>query len=98
TKQGPSLYFLFYATQVMHHYGGKPWETWNYKVRDFIIDLQDQGATPEHAHQKGSWSPKGSEYEKQGGRLMFTSLALLTLEVYYLHVPLNGYGEAVLED
>jgi hypothetical protein len=98
TKDAPSLYFLFYATQVMHHHGGKPWETWNYKVRDFLIDQQDQGTTLEHAHQKGSWSPKGSEWVEQGGRLMFTSVALLTLEVYYLHVPLNGYGEAVLED
>jgi hypothetical protein len=97
SKEAPGLYFVFYATQVMHHHGGKPWQTWNAKARDFLIDLQDHGTTPDHPHQKGSWSPVGSEYEKEGGRLMFTSLALLTLEVYYLHVPLNGYGLAVLE-
>jgi hypothetical protein len=29
---------------------------------------------------------------------MFTSLAILTLEVYYYSVPLNDYGPAVLLD
>jgi hypothetical protein len=43
------------------------------------------------AHEAGSWSPKGDDYAVQGGRLMVTSLALLTLEVYYVNVPLYGY-------
>jgi hypothetical protein len=96
TKEAPNIYFLFYATNVMHHFGGKNWETWNPKARDLLIELQDQGLDPNHSHQKGSWSPLGDAYAKQGGRLMFTSLSLLTLEVYYYSVPLNGYGPAVL--
>jgi hypothetical protein len=97
-KESPSIYFLFYATQVMHHAGGKAWETWNPKARDLLLELQDEGKTPNLAHQKGSWSPRGSEFAEEGGRLMFTSLALITLEVYYYHVPLYGYGPAVAQE
>src|SRR5262249_56847063 len=96
TKQRPSIYFIYYATQVMHHAGGDAWEGWNPKTRDLLLELQDQGDTPGREHQKGSFSPTGDEYAAQGGRLMFTSLALLTLEVYYYHIPLNGFGHAVL--
>ncbi len=98
SKERPSIYFLFYATQVMHHFGGKPWQEWNPKVRDLLVELQDQGTDTNHAHQKGSWSPRGDDYQKQGGRLMFTSLAILTLEQPYYTVPLNGYGPAVLRE
>jgi hypothetical protein len=98
TKDKPSIYFIYYATQVMHHAGGEGWENWNPRVRDLLLETQDQGKEPGHEHQKGSWSPRGDEYAAPGGRLMFTSLALLTLEVYYYSVPLNGYGPAVLLD
>jgi DnaJ-class molecular chaperone len=98
TKESPRIYLIFYATQVMHHYGGKKWETWNTKTRDLLIDLQDKGDDPDHRHQKGSWSPYNDGFAKQGGRLMFTSLSLLTLESYYASVPLNGYGPAVVEE
>lgn len=98
TKEKPSIYFVFYATQVMHHAGGEPWETWNPKARDLLIEIQDQGKGEGREHQKGSWSPRGDEWATQGGRLMFTSLALLTLEVSYYHIPLNGFGPAVLDE
>jgi hypothetical protein len=98
TKEKPSIYFIFYATQVMHHAGEEAWATWNPKVRDLLIELQDQGTTEGREHQKGSWSPTGDEWATQGGRLMFTSLALLTLEVYYYHIPLNDFGPAVLQE
>lgn len=98
TKEQPSIYYLFYATQLMHHAGGEAWESWNPRVRDFLIETQDRGQQAGHEHQKGSWSPRGDDFAAQGGRLMFTSLALLTLEVYYYSVPLNGYGPAVLQD
>jgi hypothetical protein len=98
TRENPNIYFVFSTTQVMHHYGGRKWETWNTKTRDLLIDLQDQGTEQGHTHQKGSWSPSKDAWTKQGGRIMFTSLALLTLEMYYYSVPLNGYGAAVVED
>jgi hypothetical protein len=99
TSNKPSMYFLYYATQVMHHFAGKEWQEWNKKVRDFLIETQDKG-TPDipDDHQVGSWSPAGDEWATQGGRIMHTSLALLTLEVYYSSVPLYEFGPAVRLD
>ena len=57
-------------------------------MRDLLIETQDQGNVPRRPHQKGSWSPQGDSISAAGGRMMSTSLALLTLEVYYRHLPL----------
>jgi hypothetical protein len=86
-------YYYYYATQVLHHLGGDSWEFWNPKMRDLLIETQDKGTDSRHPHQKGSWSPVGDMYGNDGGRLMTTSFALLTLEVYYRHVPLYGRGK-----
>jgi hypothetical protein len=83
-----SMYYYYYATQVMHHMGGEHWDTWNPKMRDSLIEKQDKGMDAKHAHQRGSWSPAGDVHGPQGGRVMQTSLSLLTLEVYYRHLPL----------
>ena len=93
-----NVYYWYYATQAAHHIGGEYWEKWNGRVRDLLIEFQDKGDDPTRAHQKGSWGPRGDAYAKQGGRLMYTSLALITLETYYYHIPLYGYGPAVLLD
>jgi hypothetical protein len=85
-----NLYYEYYATQVMHHMGGDSWDFWNLGpdksgkngIRDTLIRRQDIGNTPKHAHQGGSWGGEA------GGRVMATSLSLLSLEVYYRHLPL----------
>jgi hypothetical protein len=83
-----SMYYNYYATQVMHHMGGEAWDHWNRKMRDQLIARQDNGLDPKHQHQLGSWDPKIDSWGGQGGRIMVTSLSLLTLEVYYRHLPL----------
>jgi hypothetical protein len=98
-KDGVSnnIYYLYYATQVMHHMQGESWSFWNLGadgsgkggIRDTLISKQDTGATPRHSHQIGSWG--GS----QGGRIMATSLTLLCLEVYYRHLPLYRRDEVI---
>jgi len=84
-KLGPNkndLYYSYYGTQVMRHYGGPAWEKWNAKLRDQLIAAQvSQG------HAAGSWLATGGHSEK-GGRLYATSLATMILEVYYRHLPL----------
>jgi hypothetical protein len=82
--QPDKMYFSYYATQVMHHAGGNAWQKWNQPMRDGLIKAQDQGQDPRHRHQEGSWYHEGC----YGGRLMETSLSILTLEVYYRHLPL----------
>lgn len=92
SSMGPSddMYYNYYATQVMRHYGGDPWTKWNAKMRDKLVDSQIK--TDSHA--KGSWDPKGAHAD-QGGRLYATALSIMTLEVYYRHQPI--YQAASLE-
>jgi hypothetical protein len=80
-----NLYQHYYATQVFFHLGGEHWEKWNAGadqkkgMRDLLVERQDMD---------GSWDPKGDVYGPVGGRIMQTSLSLLTLEIYYRHAPL----------
>jgi hypothetical protein len=85
------MYYSYYATQVMHHFGGQAWKDWNEKMRDGLLKEQDKGSNPIY---NGSWLSTGAgPHIGAGGRLMHTSLCLLTLEVYYRHLPLY-YREA----
>lgn len=82
------IYYYYYAAQVVHHVGGEPWDGWNPRMRDLLIERQDQGDDPGRRHQKGSWSPEGDTLGSNLGRLGVTALSLLTLEVYYRYLPL----------
>jgi len=78
-------YYYYYATQVMHLYGGADWlDFWNPRMRDWLLSLQvgDDGKNP------GSWNPDGTITGGAGGRLLSTSLSLLSLEVYYRLPPI----------
>jgi hypothetical protein len=88
TQQLHNMYYYYYATQVMFNMGGDAWQSWNPKMRDLLIDWQDKGNDSAHAHQKGSWQLTKDRWGQTGGRVMTTSFALLTLEVYYRHLPL----------
>lgn len=96
-----SMYYYYYATQVVHNmadFNREAWEQWNPKMRDLLIESQDTGANPDRRDQKGSWSPEGDHWGGQMGRLGITSLALLTLEVYYRHLPLYRRELGALKD
>ncbi len=85
-----SMYYNYYATQVMKQYGGEKWKSWNAKMREFLIDQQVKSGPD-----TGSWM-FGEHHAEKGGRLYVTSLACMTLEVYYRFLPL--YSESILED
>jgi len=91
---GPSdtdVYFNYYATQVMHHLQGNDWPRWNARMRDHLVERQAKSG-----HEHGSWffpDPHGTI----GGRLYTTAMCVMTLEVYYRHMPLYGDG-AVIDD
>jgi hypothetical protein len=101
-----NLYYEYYATQVMHHMGGENWNFWNLGpdgsgkggIRDTLIAKQDQGTDSKRPGQLGSWSSTGTGFEKEGGRIMATSLSLLTLEVYYRHLPLYRRDLGMMKD
>ena len=85
-----NLYFNYYATQVMRHHGGEPWEKWNGKMRKFLVDSQVRTG-----HADGSWYFQ-DDHAGAGGRLFITSLSTMILEVYYRHLPL--YKQDAAED
>lgn len=84
-RLGPSkndMYYNYYATQVLRHYGGAGWDRWNKILRDRLVATQAR-----EGHPRGSWyfnDPHGDV----GGRLYITCMAIMTLEVYYRYMPL----------
>lgn len=90
-ERGPSkdnLYYDYYATQVLHHWDGPLWKSWNDVMREWLIATQAR-----EGHEAGSWHFPGETAQvhvvtKAGGRLYSTALAIMTLEVYYRHMPL----------
>lgn len=94
-----NIYCYYYATQAVYFAGGEPWERWNPKMREWLITTQDQGLDAERKDQKGSWSPAGDAWGSQMGRVFYTALCILTLEVYYRHLPLyRREGEAIKDE
>ena len=89
---GPSpndMYYNYYVTQVLHHFGGNYWSSWNEEMREHLIAAQAN-----KGHELGSWffpDPHGS----LGGRHYTTAMCIMILEVYYRHMPL--YGTSVVE-
>ena len=87
-----NMYYNYYATQVMHHYGGYPWQRWNAVMREYLIRRN----AIEERHEIGSWFLEGSDHGgPAGGRLYCTALAAMTLEVYYRHMPLYPRPKSV---
>lgn len=84
-KPAPNnMYYNYYATQVMHHWGGDEWTAWNGLMRDQLIRTQKKS---KDGHMEGSWDladPHGAT----GGRLYMSCLCIMTLEVYYRHLPI----------
>lgn len=76
------IYHNYYATQVLRHFGGEPWEKWNLQMREHLVTTQIQDGPA-----AGSWrvtDPHGGS----GGQIYQTALSILTLEVYYRHLPI----------
>lgn len=92
--KGPSpsnMYYNYYATQAMKHFGGRQWTDWNNKMRDFLVKAQEK-----EGNKAGSWHFGNGHASSKGGRLYSTSLSCMTLEVYYRYLPL--YGDKAAND
>lgn len=94
------MYYYYYATQVVHFYEGADWKDWNEGpkvadgtrkggMRDWLIGLQEKG---DGANQ-GSWKPDATWIGRSCGRLGTTAMCVLTLEVYYRHLPSFKRGQ-----
>lgn len=83
-----NVYYWYYGTMAMHNLVGPEWDAWNRKVRRTLIKTQIND--PESCA-NGSWDPDKpttDTWGHAGGRLMVTSLSVLTLEVYYRYLPI----------
>ncbi len=84
------MYYWYYATQVLHNVPGPDWDKWNRQMRRVLIETQCKDGCA-----AGSWDPDKPTRDRwgdAGGRLYVTSLAALTLEVYYRYLPLYKLG------
>jgi hypothetical protein len=82
---GPSendMYYNYYGTLLLHHYGGPLWDDWNRKLRDYLIRTQSH-----RGHETGSWSFRANPSNTMGGRHFDTCMACLILETYYRSKP-----------
>lgn len=79
-------YYWYYATQVMFHVGGERWKRWNDKLHPLLVSSQVRTGP-----MAGSWDPNNplpDRWAPHAGRLYVTTLNLLSLEVYYRHLPI----------
>jgi hypothetical protein len=77
-----NLYYTYYATLALHHYGGKHWNRWNAGHRRFLIRSQSHTG-----HESGSWYFP-DQFCDSGGRLLNTALGAMILETPYRVMPL----------
>jgi hypothetical protein len=83
---GPNLddmYYSYYGTLALHHWGDEGWKRWNDVMRDLLVGSQAQ-----EGDAAGSWPPDSSHGVQSGGRLYTTCLCIMTLEVYYRYLPI----------
>ncbi len=86
-KGGPSkdMYTSYYATQVLYHVKQqlpREWDEWQKKMSDMLINAQITAG-----HQAGSYYEgfNSGHAPHVGGRIYVTSMATMTLEVYFKH-------------
>lgn len=82
-----TMYYWYYATLALFLHGGESWVTWNSLIRDMLCQRQRRDG-----HANGSWNADGRWFGKVGGRIYATTMAVLTLEVYYRYLPIYEKG------
>lgn len=85
-------YLWYYASQVLVHSGGDPWDRWYAALATVLRDRQEA-----EGPLAGSWPPMGpipDRWGRYGGRIYVTTLQLLTLEVPSRHLPTYSFGDA----
>lgn len=86
--KNPDYYFVYYATLALYQHQGAVWQEWNDKLKDIFPRIQKTVGT-----ERGSWDP-GGQHARTGGRVLSTTLSVLSLEVYYRLLPMYGFRGA----
>ena len=85
-KTQENFYYWYYGTLALRLYGGPAWEAWNSRMTPILLELQ---------HPEGYWSPMGKRAKKEG-RVVTTTWAILSLEVYYRYTPLGRVTRRII--
>lgn len=81
----PDFYHVYYATLALYQHQGPVWLEWNEKLKETLPLIQRKGGA-----EGGSWDPHGPHIAP-GGRVISTTFATLSLEVYYRLLPMYGF-------
>jgi hypothetical protein len=81
----PDFYYVYYATLALYQHQGPVWSDWNERMKETLPVIQKT-----QGNERGSWDP-GAGLGSQGGRVVATGLAVLSLEVYYRLLPMYGF-------
>ena len=81
----PEFYYLYYGTLALYQHQGPTWADWNERLKDTLPMLQNKTGAD-----SGSWDTS-SDHASAGGRVVSTTLATLSLEVYYRLLPMYGF-------
>jgi pSer/pThr/pTyr-binding forkhead associated (FHA) protein len=88
--EAPGDYYLWYhATLLMFQKGGDHWEKWNRALQPLLVKKQVKGDLNDDG---GSWKPEGSSMWCPD-RIFSTTMAILSLEVYYRYLPMYQTGK-----
>ena len=80
-----NFYLAYYASLAMMQIGGDAWQRWNPQMRERLVALQTRGGSND-----GAWTTKTSYSGSGAGVVYTTTMATLTLEVYYRYLPMLG--------
>ena len=81
----PELYYLYYGTLALYQHQGPIWADWNERLKDTLPNLQNRTGAD-----AGSWDTS-PDHASAGGKVVSTTLATLSLEVYYRLLPMYGF-------
>lgn len=87
----PDLYYVYYTTLALYQHQGPVWLAWNERLQANLPLIQQKLGTS-----AGSWDPSSS-MTADGGRVVSTALATLSLEVYYRLLPMYGFRNTEAE-
>ena len=84
-QQNPNYYYMYYATLALYQHQGPIWTDWNDRLKETLTTLQKTTGA-----EAGSWDTSAA-HAASGGRVVSTTLATLSLEVYYRILPMYGF-------
>ncbi len=83
--RNPDFYYIYYATLALYQHQGPIWTAWNERLKETLPLLQKKNGPD-----GGSWDPS-TGHAAPGGRMISTTMATLSLEVYYRLLPMYGF-------